>query len=598
MQLLRSSRIFLFLFSFLFLFKQTLAYGGGYDYCGGVIGHGTEISTPSIFSLQLLDQGSVIVSSYTPGVSYTIQISGGTGGTLRGFFLAPYSSSSYSSLSSVRLGTLTAGTNARTANQCSNALTHNANPSTKSIVTGTWTAPVTGSGSVIFVARIVVDRYGNHPLVTLTIPESSSPSASSSPSPTSSPTPSNTVTPTASLSIGASSSNSPSPTSSRTPSSSPTPSSSKASISTSYLLSITLSSNLQLSWKVSNGRVFFKLQNTKNGWAGIAFNNPNAGLKMIGGDAIIIQPGSSSSKISQCILSSYSGVTFIPASSSTLDLNGLIFTPASTSSNSISVGWIAEFSRPLNITNAFSGAIAISTSEEIPLIAAWGDSLQMNTHARNAVSAGYVSITRGTFSSIKSVGDLYIAHGALMTIAWGVLVPSGIIIARYFKNNKAFNWRNTHSSIQMFAFILFLSAFFIAIAANQAIGSHFVSFHAIFGLITILLGVIQPCLGLCVGGIIHKALGYLAALFAVVEIYLGLIKLEASIGFFIAYSLLIAISLAIAVYFEFFRSEKILSSRPKSWPDHQTSTNLETKEVIALVNVHSQPSQPKSTKET
>lgn len=590
---LRSCRISLF--SFFFLFKQTLAYGGGYDNCDGGVGHGTEISTPSIFSLQLLDQGSMIVSSYTPGVTYTIQISGGT---LRGFFLAPYSSSSYSSLSSVRLGTLTAGTNARTANQCSNALTHTANPSTKSVVTGTWTAPVTGSGSVIFVARIVVAKTGNHPLVTLTIPESSSPSASSSPSPTSSPTPSNTVTPTASLSIGASSSNSPSPTSSRTPSSSPTPSSSKASISTSFLLSITLSSNLQLSWKVSNGRVFFKLQNTKNGWAGIAFNNPNAGLKMIGGDAIIIQPGSSSSKISQCILSSYSGVTFIPASSSTLDLNGLIFTPASTSSNSNSVGWIAEFSRPLNITNAFSGAIAISTSEEIPLIAAWGDSLQMNTHARNAVSAGYVSITRGTFSSIKSVGDLYIAHGALMTIAWGVLVPSGIIIARYFKNNKAFNWRNTHSSIQMFAFILFLSAFFIAIAANQAIGSHFVSFHAIFGLITILLGVIQPCLGLCVGGIIHKALGYLAALFAVVEIYLGLIKLEASIGFFIAYSLLIAISLAIAVYFEFFRSEKILSSRPKSWPDHQTSTNLETKEVIALVNVHSQPSQPKSTKET
>jgi len=580
-----------YLFSYLILLKQTLAHSYGQDVCSGV-GHGSEISTPSTFSLQLSDQSNAIVSSYKPGVTYTIKISGGT---LKGFFLAPYSSSSYSSLSSARLGTLTAGSDSRTANSCSNALTH-IGSNGKSFVTGTWTAPVSGSGSVTFVARIVVSINSNHPLVTLAISESSSPSASSSPSPTSSPTPSGTVTPTASLSIGASPSNSPSPTSSGTPSSSPTPSSSKAPTSSIYPLSITLSSNLKLSWQVSNGRVFFKLQNTKNGWAGIAFNSPNAGLKMIGGDAIIVQPGSSSSKISQCILSSYSGVSFIPSSSSTLDLNGLIFTPASASINSNSVGWVAEFSRPLNTTNAFAGAIAISISEEIPLIAAWGDSLQMNTHARNAVSAGYVSITRGTFSSIKSVGDLYIAHGALMTIAWGVLVPSGIIVARYFKNNKAFNWRNTHSSIQMSAFILFVSAFFIAVAANQAISSHFVSFHAIFGLITIILGVIQPCLGLCVGGYIHKALGYLAALFAIVEIYLGLIKLEASIGFFVAYSLLLAISLAFAVYFEFFKSEKnLIFSRPKSWPDQTTSTSQETKDVIALVNVHSQP---KSTKET
>lgn len=303
---------------------------------------------------------------------------------------------------------------------------------------------------------------------------------------------------------------------------------------------------------------------------------------MINADAIIVQPGGGSSKISQCILTSYSGVTFVSASSSTLDPAGTTFTSGA------SGGWTAIFSRPLNTSNAYQGAMPISTKDDVPLIAAWGDGTQMSKHAESASSSGYVSITRGTFSSIKDVGDLYIAHGVVMTLAWAILVPSGIFVARYFKNSKVLNWRSSHSTLQMGAFVLFVSAFFVAVAANQASGVHFVSAHAILGLITILLGMLQPILGLCVGGVTHRAIGYLTALCAVVEIFLGLRKIEAHVGFFIAYALILAVTIRIAIYFEFIRGKVsvLSSSRPKSWPE---ANNQQSIEMVNTYIVHSQP---------
>jgi hypothetical protein len=607
MELLSKRSILFFqVFIFILSISQINAYSGGWDGCSST-GHGSDLTTSSPFTLTLVDQASSPVSSYTAGASYIVRLDGGS---FKGVFMAPYSSS-YTDLSNPRVGTLTPGSNVR-ASGCTNALTHSS-AIAKTVVTGTWVAPASGSGSVLFVARVVLSKNGNHPWVTLTIPEASVPSASPSPSPTPtaspspSPTPSSspspTVTPTPSLSIGASSSPSSSPTvtpsgtpsttptpsitpsSTPTSSTSPSPSSSKVSLSSiDYPVTVTLSSNLQLSWRINNGRIYFKLQNSKNGWAGIAVNTD--GLKMINADAIVIQPGATS-KISQCILTSYSGVSFISASSSTLDPAGTLFSTGTGTSGGSS-GWTALFSRPLNTTNAYQGAVPISTKDDVPMIAAWGDGMMMSKHAESAIASGYVSISRGTFSSIKNVGDLYIAHGVIMTLAWGILVPLGIFVARYFKNSKVLNWRSSHSTLQMGAFLLFVSAFFIAVAANQASGVHFNSVHAILGLITILLGMLQPILGLCVGGVIHRAIGYLTLLLAIVEIFLGLRKVDAHIGFFVAFALIVALTIGIAVYFEFIRGRvSVLSARPKSWPDLANSTSIE------MVNTHMSHSQPK-----
>jgi hypothetical protein len=99
---------------------------------------------------------------------------------------------------------------------------------------------------------------------------------------------------------------------------------------------------------------------------------------------------------------------------------------------------------------------------------------------------------------------------------------------------------------------------------------------------------LQPILGLCVGGVIHRAIGYLTLLLAIAEIFIGLKKVDAHIGFFVAFALIVALTIGIAVYFEFIRGRvAVLSARPKSWPDLANSTSIE------MVNTHMSHSQPK-----
>lgn len=84
-------------------------------------------------------------------------------------------------------------------------------------------------------------------------------------------------------------------------------------------------------------------------------------------------------------------------------------------------------------------------------------------------------------------------HGSLMFVAWNVLIPAAIYIARFEKNSLGHWWFILHSNLMRLAAVFMIIAFGFIVAA---LDEHFDNAHAILGLITLLLTIlIQMPLG-------------------------------------------------------------------------------------------------------
>lgn len=65
--------------------------------------------------------------------------------------------------------------------------------------------------------------------------------------------------------------------------------------------------------------------------------------------------------------------------------------------------------------------------------------------------------------------DLKPAHGALMGIGWGVLLPLGVLLARLLRevgDSKPALWFKIHRALQPFAFIITIVAFILIFIFN------------------------------------------------------------------------------------------------------------------------------------
>ncbi|MBM7066121.1 cytochrome b561 domain-containing protein [Actibacterium sp. 188UL27-1] len=143
-------------------------------------------------------------------------------------------------------------------------------------------------------------------------------------------------------------------------------------------------------------------------------------------------------------------------------------------------------------------------------------------------------------------------HGRAMVLAWGVLVPIGVIAARYFKilprqawpaevDNRV--WWNTHRACQYTATVLTLGAIALVRAGDQEVGD---SLHYLFGYAVLTFVAMQVIGGLLRGTkggptdgslagdhydmtprriafeYVHKVAGYTAILLAVTAICSGM----------------------------------------------------------------------------
>jgi hypothetical protein len=132
------------------------------------------------------------------------------------------------------------------------------------------------------------------------------------------------------------------------------------------------------------------------------------------------------------------------------------------------------------------------------------------------------------------------AHGSLMIIGWGLLLPSGVIFAALAKHRPGGLWFKGHRFLQMSGLIVVLTAWMIArnrfddVEVNNDDNS---DMHMRLGLIVMIIGLAQPLNAVLrphapgegaetttirwLWEITHKTLGYTAVLVAACTIILG-----------------------------------------------------------------------------
>ncbi|CAO2818936.1 unnamed protein product [Amaranthus hypochondriacus] len=102
-------------------------------------------------------------------------------------------------------------------------------------------------------------------------------------------------------------------------------------------------------------------------------------------------------------------------------------------------------------------------------------SLDYTTGRSNTISSPYTGIRR--------------THGALNMIGWGILMPIGAIVARYFRQWDPI-WFYSHATIQIFAFLFGLVGFILGFVVEGFIKAE-VTHHKNIGILILILGCLQ-----------------------------------------------------------------------------------------------------------
>lgn len=130
-------------------------------------------------------------------------------------------------------------------------------------------------------------------------------------------------------------------------------------------------------------------------------------------------------------------------------------------------------------------------------------------------------------------------HGALMLIGWGFLLPSGVLVAKFFRILPNGLWFKIHRAVQSLGLVCTIAGFIIALVNFDVFSSGGgISFiHGCLGATTMTLGLFQPLNAFIrphpnqegqepnklrtIWEIVHKSSGYGACLLAVCTIGIG-----------------------------------------------------------------------------
>lgn len=161
------------------------------------------------------------------------------------------------------------------------------------------------------------------------------------------------------------------------------------------------------------------------------------------------------------------------------------------------------------------------------------------------------------------------AHAGLMFTSWGMLLPLGVVIAKFGKHRPNDQWYQLHRAIQVVGLILATIGWIIALRNFNVFGDVGMKnyYHGIFGSVTMTLGLLQPINAFLrphtpeegeeksvarnAWEILHKTSGYLAVVFAIITIILGtfLLPVVSDRAIFRAlYGVVLAGILGVAVY--------------------------------------------------
>ncbi|GMP94323.1 hypothetical protein CsSME_00043813 [Camellia sinensis var. sinensis] len=159
-----------------------------------------------------------------------------------------------------------------------------------------------------------------------------------------------------------------------------------------------------------------------------------------------------------------------------------------------------EFTRPLNpsCTGSDRPECKNIIDPTTPLKMVWamgsqwsGDNLnERNMHFVTSSRPVRVLLMRGSAEAEEDLRPVLAVHGFMMFLAWGILLPGGILAARYLKHVKGDGWFQLHVYLQYSGLAIVMLGFLFAVAELQ--GLHFDSVHVKFGMAAICLACIQP----------------------------------------------------------------------------------------------------------
>lgn len=88
----------------------------------------------------------------------------------------------------------------------------------------------------------------------------------------------------------------------------------------------------------------------------------------------------------------------------------------------------------------------------------------------------------------------HLAHGSMMLIGWGFLLPAGIIIARFFKHRPNGLWFKIHRACQVTGLLFATVGWIIALTSFSVFGDKGLNNyrHGIMGMVTMIMGLLQP----------------------------------------------------------------------------------------------------------
>ncbi|KAL8244476.1 hypothetical protein R6Q59_010734 [Mikania micrantha] len=115
---------------------------------------------------------------------------------------------------------------------------------------------------------------------------------------------------------------------------------------------------------------------------------------------------------------------------------------------------------------------------------------QSNMHSVKSNKPVRVSLIRGSAEAEEDLRPVLAVHGFMMFLAWGMFLPAGILAARYTKHLPGDIWFKVHVYLQYSG--LAITFFGLLFAVAELRGFHLGSLHVKFGILTILMGCMQP----------------------------------------------------------------------------------------------------------
>ncbi|CAN6163286.1 unnamed protein product [Urochloa humidicola] len=159
---------------------------------------------------------------------------------------------------------------------------------------------------------------------------------------------------------------------------------------------------------------------------------------------------------------------------------------------------IFEFTRPLN--PSCSGKVECKNiiDPTTPLKVIWAMGAQWSTgplslknmHSDTSNRPIRILLLSGLAEAVEDLRPVLAVHGFMMFVAWAILLPGGIMAARYLKHAKDDLWFQAHTYLQYSGIAVMLLGVLFAVAELR--GFSFKSKHARIGAIAFTFACMQP----------------------------------------------------------------------------------------------------------